>query len=89
MAGVEKRLYEGQYVGFTGHTKVYAVIEDWAGTGNVKLYPALAEDVAAQSNMTLEPNLYAIHQSAVGFGVDPLTQRRARYIVFQLAEFLG
>ena len=87
--GTEKKLYAGQYIGFAGHTKVYAVVEDWAGVGNLGIHPVLQTDVAANADMRLEPNLYAIYQSGVAFGVDPLTKQAAKYIVVLLSEYLG
>ena len=87
--GITTKLYEGQFIGFHSHTKVYAVVEDWEGTGTVKISPELNADVAAQSNMNLEPNFYAVYQTAPAFGVDPLTKKAAKYVVVSLAEFLG
>ena len=90
LSDTTKKLYEGQYVGFAGHPKVYCVMDDWqSGGGSLSIYPTLQTDVASGAVMTLEPNLYAVYQSGVAFGVDPLTKRAARYIEVLLSEYLG
>ena len=83
---------EGQYLTFSNHKKVYRIMEDVTVTRArrvVPIYPDLVDDVTTAEVVSLEPNLYAVHDfAAYAQGSHPMDGETEHYALFSLTEYL-
>lgn len=52
ITGLTGNLKAGDFIKFSGHTKVYMLTADRSGAGNISIEPALVQDVASGDSVT-------------------------------------
>ena len=93
MAGGDKQVYSGQYIGFTNHRKVYMVRSADAAYGSsqrdLTVYPNLVEDVARNTDrIVLLPNLWCVYTPGLTFGSQTFNGDTVYYAGFNVSEYL-
>ena len=92
VAGGAKPIYNGWYIRFSSHRKVYEVVSDdgeYGGTPkDLEIYPALVEDVAQSQTVVLEPDLWCVYNPGLTFGSRETADETAYYAAFNVSEYL-
>jgi len=60
VTGANGTIKKGRFVKFSDHDKVYLVIADFTGTGNISLYPSLRQNVVAGTTLLYRDGTDAI-----------------------------